>query len=99
MSGKPVVLFQHGVFDSADGWIMNYADKTPAFVAVNEGYDVWLNNSRGNKYSRAHTSLNPNKSKFWFTDWEEMGVKDQPAVMEYITRQTGQQKVTYVGHS
>mmetsp|Transcript_73183 Transcript_73183/g.101511 ORF Transcript_73183/g.101511 Transcript_73183/m.101511 type:complete len:204 (+) Transcript_73183:295-906(+) len=78
---------------------MNYADKAPAFVAASQGYDVWLNNSRGNKYSRAHTSLNPNKNKFWYTDWEDMGLKDQPAVMEYITRQTGQEKVSYIGHS
>lgn len=55
---------------------MNYADVAPAFVAVNDGYDVWLGNSRGNKYSRSHTSLNPNKSKFWYIDWEDMGAYD-----------------------
>jgi len=55
---------------------MNYADKTAAFVASNAGYDVWLGNSRGNKYSRAHTTLNPNHNKFWYTDWEDMGVYD-----------------------
>lgn len=97
--GKPVVLFQHGVFDSADGWVMNYAEVAPAFVAVNEGYDVWLGNSRGNKYSRSHTSLNPNKNKFWYTDWEDMGLYDQPAIMDYITYRTGNEKMTYVGHS
>lgn len=99
VDGKPVVMFQHGVFDSADGWIMNHADVAPAFVAVNEGYDVWLGNSRGNKYSRAHESIKPSKNKFWFTDWEEMGTSDQPAIMDYITFRTGIKKMTYVGHS
>lgn len=64
---------------------MNHPDVAPAFVAVNDGYDVWLGNSRGNKYSRAHKTLDPNKDKFWYTDWEEMGAFDQPAIMDYIT--------------
>ena len=33
-SGKPPVLFQHGVFDSAYGWIMHYPDVAPAFVEL-----------------------------------------------------------------
>ena len=66
---KPPVFFQHGVFDSAYAWIMNYADIAPAFVASRGGYDVWLGNSRGNTYSREHVSLNPNHAKYWEFDW------------------------------
>jgi len=29
--GAPVVFMQHGVVDSADCWIMNYANVAPAF--------------------------------------------------------------------
>ena len=49
---------------------MNYADVSPAFVTAKAGYDVWLGNSRGNTYSRKHTSMNPDKDeKFWDFDW------------------------------
>ena len=50
---------QHGLFDSADAFIINYAEKAPAFVAARAGYDVWLGNTRGNKYSRQHVKYNP----------------------------------------
>ena len=48
----------HGLEDSADGWVLNRADKSPAFVAATAGYDVWVPNARGNIYSRGHVRLN-----------------------------------------
>ena len=54
---RPVVFLQHGIEDSADCWVMNHADDAPAFVLAEEGYDVWLANSRGSKHSRKHTKL------------------------------------------
>ena len=88
---KPAVLFQHGILDSANCWIMNYADVAPAFVAARAGYDVWLGNSRGNTYSRAHTTYDPDKDekKFWNFSWYDMGTYDLPAVFEMIEEQTG----------
>jgi len=54
---------QHGLLDSSDTWLINDEDKAPGFLLANKGYDVWLGNSRGNKHSRNHTSLNPDKGK------------------------------------
>lgn len=70
-TGKPPVMFQHGLLDSANGWIMNYDSVAPAFVAAREGYDVWLGNSRGNTYSLKHKEYDPwkNEKKFWDFDW------------------------------
>lgn len=67
---KPPVFFQHGILDSADCWVMNSAQNSPAFIAANAGYDVWLGNSRGNKYSKEHVKYDPFwDTAFWMFDW------------------------------
>jgi len=81
--------------------MVNYPEVAPAFVASNAGYDVWLGNSRGNTFSRLHTTLDPDndEAKYWNFDWQEMGKYDQPAFLDYITERTGHEKVAYIGHS
>ena len=53
-SDAPAVLLQHGILDSAICWITHRADVAPAFQLVRAGYDVWLGNQRGSRYSRGH---------------------------------------------
>ena len=77
---KPILLL-HGLMDSSDTFIVNEESKAPAFVLANAEYDVWLGNSRGNKHSRRHVSLNPDKGKqFWMLTFEEMGNMGMPAI-------------------
>mmetsp|Transcript_89559 Transcript_89559/g.123618 ORF Transcript_89559/g.123618 Transcript_89559/m.123618 type:complete len:128 (+) Transcript_89559:123-506(+) len=72
LSSKPPILFQHGLTDSADAWIVHDSDKAPGFIAASQGYDVWLSNFRGNKYSRAHKYLNPNvDASYWRFSFKE----------------------------
>lgn len=73
---------------------------SPAFVLARAGYDVWLGNSRGSKYSRNHASLDPDADKeFWQYSWQEMAEHDLPAMIDYVRLVTGAQKLSYVGHS
>ncbi len=48
---KPAVLLQHGMDADAFQWILHSADKAPAFDLVRAGYDVWLGNNRGSRFS------------------------------------------------
>ena len=98
-SGKPVFLLMHGLSDSGDSWIYNYENNSLAYVLANKGFDVWIANSRGNKFSNNHKTLNPKAdASYWDFSWQEMGEYDLPAAFEYIAKKTGQ-KINYVGHS
>lgn len=96
---KPVLFFQHGLLDSADCWIMNYAEKAPGFIAASAGYDVWLGNFRGNKYNHEHVSLSTDDKEFWEYSWPQHALYDLKAMFESIKERTGQKKLGYVGHS
>lgn len=61
----PVIFIQHGLLCSGDSWVVNGEDSA-AFYFAKRGYDVWLGNHRGTKYSRDHETLDPNKDgDFW----------------------------------
>jgi len=79
---------------------MNYPGVAPAFQMVRNGFDVWLGNSRGNKYSTGHTSLDPKSKQYWQFSYTEMGEFDAPAQIEEALRVSGVAKVSaWVGHS
>lgn len=80
-------------------WVYHNADVAPAFVLARAGYDVWLGNNRGNRFSTAHASLDVKSKAYWQFSWEHMGRYDTPAVLDYITEQTGAAKVNFIGHS
>lgn len=86
---KPILLMQHGLEDSADGWVLNRADKSPAFIAAELGYDVWLPNSRGNKYSRGHIRLNATTDlQYWDFTVNDIALYDLPAFIEFVRWKT-----------
>lgn len=82
------------------GYLSVDKDTVWALQMVQRGFEVWLNNSRGTKYSYRHErdgewSL---KEKWDFT-FADMGIYDVPASIEHVLEVTGAEKVTVVGHS
>jgi len=89
----------HGITDSADCWIMHDVNAAPAFQLAALGYDVWLGNQRGTKYSLGHTSLTTLDKAYWEFSYTEMGDHDAPAMIDYVRKLTRNRKLTYIGHS
>lgn len=98
-AGKKVIFMQHGLIDSADDWVVNEESKSLGLVLANLGFDIWLGNNRGNKYSRANTHITPNHREFWSYSFQQMAENDVKANIAYVTAATGVEKITYVGHS
>jgi len=86
------------LFHSSDCWFLA-AEKSVGFHLVNSGYDVWVGNNRGNKYSQSHSDPNISRFDFWDFCWDEMGIYDLPAFYQFIMDATGKDKITYFGHS
>lgn len=96
---KPAILLQHALVTDMMTFIMNEPSVAPAFFLASQGFDVWLGNNRGNRFSDKHTTLDTRSREYWQFDWEEMGTKDQPAVIDFILNKTGHSKMSYIGHS
>lgn len=63
------------------------------------GYDVWMGNVRGNRYSKQHRWLVTDSKKFWKFSFHEMGKYDLPVLIDFILNKTGFKKIQYIGHS
>ncbi|XP_055716022.1 lipase 3-like [Phlebotomus papatasi] len=96
---RPVVFLQHGLLCSSADWVVIGPERALAYQLVDRGYDVWMGNARGNTYSRDHVSLDPNFPAFWDFSWHEIGMKDLPAMLDYVLTITGWDTLHYIGHS
>lgn len=97
--GKKVIFLQHGLFDSADNWVINGDDNSLALFLANKGYDIFIGNTRGNKYSLKTSDPNIKDEDFWDYSFQEMAEYDVPANIKFVLSLTKMQKLSWIGHS
>lgn len=107
---KPPVLLNHGAMMTSEAWLTapsrmisdgkgGQIPSTLPHVLMHSGYDVWIANRRGNKYSCKHTHLSSHDPAFWSFSLDEPACQDLPAMIDFIREYTGFCKVTVIGFS
>ncbi|XP_062199289.1 triacylglycerol lipase 1 [Phragmites australis] len=96
-TGPPVFL-QHGLFQGGDTWFINSAEQSLGYILADNGFDVWIGNVRGTRWSKGHSILSVHDKLFWDWSWQELAEYDLSAMLRYVYTVT-QSKILYVGHS
>ncbi|KAF2893236.1 hypothetical protein ILUMI_12940 [Ignelater luminosus] len=98
---RPPVLLVAGYFCGSADWVNFGPENSLGFILADEGYDVWLANYRGTRWSRKHAWLDPDvdRKEYWTFSFQQIGQYDVPAFIDYILSQTNQEKLFYIGHS
>lgn len=59
-------MFIHGQCGCAENFINSGPNSSTAYFLADQGYDVWLMNTKGNLNGRAHVTKDPDKDEdFW----------------------------------
>ena len=78
-----VVFFQHGVLDTSLGWVSLGTGGSVAFAAYDDGFDVWLGNTRANPPQR---NTRKKKSEYWRFSANDLALGDVAAQFQYIDK-------------
>ncbi|XP_058451599.1 lipase 1-like [Malaya genurostris] len=96
---KHPVFMMHSLLSSSADWIMVGRRHGLAYLLANRGYDVWMGNARGSRYSRRHERYSVSSPKFWDFSFHEIGYYDIPALIDYVLEYTRNRQLHYVGYS
>ncbi|KAK4162469.1 putative sterol esterase [Cladorrhinum sp. PSN259] len=97
---KKVVYLHHGLLMNSEVWVcLTDEQRALPFVLVERGFDVWLGNNRGNKYSKKSIRFSPNTNEFWNFSIDQFALHDIPNSISYILDITGQPSLSYIGFS
>uniref|UniRef100_A0A6T5UG70 Partial AB-hydrolase lipase domain-containing protein n=1 Tax=Lankesteria abbotti TaxID=340204 RepID=A0A6T5UG70_9APIC len=95
---RPPVLMFHGLMMSSEVFICNPHISLAIFLFY-QGYDIWLGNNRGNKYSWRHRDYKRNDTRYWDFSIDEFSHFDVPASVDKVLAVTRWQSLIYIGFS
>jgi len=88
-SEKLPVLALAGSFNDAETWLRKAKGGKPLPLQLfDHGYDIWIGNSRGTKYSNVSDVHIANDDSYdrWNFSWAELGLYDNPAFIDLIIK-------------
>ncbi|SCU94580.1 LADA_0G09472g1_1 [Lachancea dasiensis] len=99
-SNGQVVYLHHGLLMCSDVWMCHTVRECNLpLVLYSLGFDVWMGNNRGNKYSTQHLDRSPGSHEFWDFSIDEFAFFDIPNSIEFVLTHTHSQELICVGFS
>ncbi|XP_018563456.2 lipase 3-like isoform X2 [Anoplophora glabripennis] len=91
------VLLLHGMAAQVEYFLL-LGRRSLIYYLADRGYDVWILNARGTRYSQKHKYFDIEDNRYWKFSYHEIGTYDIPANIDYIMNKTNQ-KIFLIGHS
>lgn len=100
IKNSPIVYLHHGLLMCSDIWCCKLKrEENLPFLLHDLGYDVWLGNNRGNKYSTNHLHWKPLHRRFWDFSIDEFAFFDIPNTIDFILNYCNKKKLICIGFS
>lgn len=95
-----MTLAKLGLTEPSDRIVAPHVSDSLGIELANQGYDVWMANSRGSTYSLNHTQYDYRYDwRYWDFSFHEIGLYDLPAEINYILAVRKRKSLAYIGHS
>ncbi len=94
----PVVI-QHGIICGPENLLAVGPPNGLPYYFADRYYDVWMPVGRGSTYSKRHLNYSTDDPRFWNFTFEETGIYDGLAYLNYIRTVTGFPRVHFLAHS
>lgn len=98
LNNLPPVLLVHGLMQDSESFLCGGTNSI-VYHLVQAGYDVWIGNNRGTKYSTNHVKYSRNDKIYWDYSIDDLAAYDVPTMIDYILQQTKYNKLAYIGFS
>jgi pimeloyl-ACP methyl ester carboxylesterase len=92
-------FLMHGLFRNSADFLATGSKTALPYLLSDRGFDVYLGNARGSKYSTTHTNFSYQSKEFWNFSFHEIGCSDLPAMIEYAMQNSNVSNINYCGHS
>lgn len=98
LNDRPPVLLLHGLLMSDEVFLLSKSSSIAIYL-YEAGYDVWLGNNRGNKYSWRHNEYLRDDQQYWDFSIDHMARFDIPTMINTVLTATGHAKLAFIGFS